>query len=88
MDLRPVDQLLDELILEAQIQAATSQPQGGKASQELLSLLGYEFSQWQAQSETGAGWGLGDVLAMWRRKGLVVADLGAYHFPEDRWRSH
>jgi hypothetical protein len=70
-----------------QIHANTSQQQGGRASQALLALLGFEFSAWQAQSETGAGWGLGDVLAMWRRKGLVVTDLGGYHFPEDRWRS-
>ena len=56
-------------------------------SEELLALLGREFSRWQAEFETGAGWGLGDVLAMWRRKGLVVSDLGSFHFPEDRWSS-
>ena len=52
---------------------------------ELLERLQRAFAAWQAEHETGAGWGFGDVLAMWRRKGLVVYDLGVHDFPVDRW---
>ncbi len=55
--------------------------------QSLLDRLQLEFSQWQAQNETGAGWGFRDVLALWRRKGFVFheADLDVYHFPPEKW---
>ena len=61
----------------------------GLALDKLLDRLQQLFSEWQAQDETGAGWGFTDVLALWRRKGLVIheSDLDIYHFPEEKWKS-
>ncbi len=61
----------------------------GLGWEKLLAPLQQKFAEWQAQDETGAGWGFTDVLALWRRKGLVIheADLDTYHFPEEKWKS-
>jgi hypothetical protein len=50
-----------------------------------LDRLQQEFADWQAQNETGSGWGFADVLALWRRKGYVMPDLDAYYFPPEKW---
>ena len=53
----------------------------------LLARLQQEFSAWQAQEEAGAGWGFSDVLAAWRRRGLVEYEVGLdrYHFDAAKW---
>ncbi len=40
---------------------------------------------WQALYETGAGWELKDILALWRRRGLVT---DSFRFIPEKWGQH
>jgi hypothetical protein len=53
----------------------------------LLGRLQQELSKWQAQEEAGAQWGFAEVLATWRKRGLVEYDPGMdhYHFDPAKW---
>jgi hypothetical protein len=52
-----------------------------------LDRLGEAFVMWQKEHEAGPTWGLRDVLAQWRRRGLVVReqDTDAYRFVQSKW---
>jgi hypothetical protein len=58
--------------------------EGGSAN---LERLGKAFVAWQTEHEAGPTWGLRDVLAQWRRRGLVVRepDTDAYRFVHGKW---
>ncbi len=52
-----------------------------------LGRLERAFGAWQAEHEAGPTWGLRDVLAQWRRRGLIVRepDTDAYRFVHGKW---